>query len=56
MEGCYDAARKRLLEISKKLRCPDIDQEEKNRLFNKQVDLIDVLEEYSDDLVNPPIV
>ena len=56
MEGCYDAARKRLLEISEKLRCPDTDQEEKNRLFNKQVDLIDVLEEYSDDLVNTPIV
>lgn len=53
----YDATRRRLLEISKKLRSPDTDQEEKNRLFKEQVHLIDNLEEYStDDLVNTPIV
>ena len=53
----YDATRRRLLEISKKLRSPDTDQEEKNRLFIEQVHLIDNLEEHStDDLVNTPIV
>lgn len=53
----YDTTRRRLLEISKKLRSPDTDQEEKNRLFKEQVHLIDNLEEYStDDLVNTPIV
>ena len=53
----YDATRRRLLEISKKLRSPDTDQEEKNRLFIEQIHLIDNLEEYStDDLVNTPIV
>lgn len=52
----YDATRRRLVDVSMKLRSPDTNQEEKNRLFKEQLDLIDGLEEYStDDLVNTPI-
>lgn len=53
----YDATRRRLFDISKKLRSSDVSQKEKNRLYNEQTKLIDSLVEHStEDLVNTPLV
>ena len=56
-QAWYDASRKRLVQISKKLRSPETSQEDKNKLYHEQIDIIDSLVEHTNEkLVNNPIV
>jgi hypothetical protein len=56
-QAWYDATRKRLIDISTELQKPEAFQDEKNRLYDEQVSLIEALQKHSNENhVNNPIV
>lgn len=56
-QAWYDKSRRRLVEISKKLKSPETNRDDKKKLYNEQCCLIDELLEYdNENLVNTPIV
>lgn len=56
-QAWYDESRRRLVEISKKLKSPETNRDDKEKLYDEQCCLIDELLEYgNENLVNTPIV